>query len=106
MGRAASLEHDRRGWLLGEERQESLPRQSSLVVDSTGAVRDGDLEHGLCEIDGDGRMLHLDSSLPWPQEAALPIGTMMPHGRRSPFHRLQPAADRAILRPPRLKLRR
>jgi hypothetical protein len=29
-------------------------------------MRYGNLKHRLCEIDGDGRMLHLDSSLPWP----------------------------------------
>ena len=32
-------------------------------------LQDGDLKHGLCEINGDGRMLHLDSSWLWPVEA-------------------------------------
>jgi hypothetical protein len=26
---------------------------------------DRDLKYGLCEIDSDGRMLHVDSSCPW-----------------------------------------
>src|SRR2546428_11237214 len=51
-------------------------------------MRDGDLKHRLCEIDGDGRMLHADSSLPWPQRGRFTVGTMLPHGRRSPFHRM------------------
>src|SRR5437762_6584743 len=55
-------------------------------------MRDGDLKHRLCEIDGDGRMLHADSSLPWPQRGRFTVGTMMPHGRRSPFHRMHPTA--------------
>ncbi len=49
-----------------EEGEETIAGEPSLVVDSARAMRDGDLEHGLCEINGDGRMLHLDSSLPWP----------------------------------------
>ena len=66
-------------------------------------MRHGHLKHGLCEIDGDGRMLHVDSSLPWPQRGRFTVGTMMPHGRRSPFHRLQPTAPGAIVNAPRVK---
>src|SRR5258705_9125051 len=29
-------------------------------------MRDGNLKDRLCEVDGDGRMLHVGSSLPWP----------------------------------------
>jgi hypothetical protein len=36
-------------------------------------MRDGDLEDRFCEIDGDGRMLHVGSSLPWPRKAVLPL---------------------------------
>src|SRR2546428_2509920 len=55
-------------------------------------MRNGDLKHRLCEIDSDGRMLHVDSSLPWPPRGRFTVGTMMPHGRRSPFHRSQTLA--------------
>lgn len=35
-------------------------------IDAARSMRDSHLKHGLCEIDGDGRMLHGDSSLLWP----------------------------------------
>src|SRR5829696_1289341 len=37
-----------------------------LLVDVAGAARDRNLKDRLCEVDGDGRMLHGDSSSPWP----------------------------------------
>ena len=88
----AGLEEDRRRRLLREERQEAIAREPPFFIDATGAMRHRDLKHGLCEIDSDGRMLHVDSSLPWPSRGRFTVGTMMPHGRRSPFHRLQPTA--------------
>jgi hypothetical protein len=59
------------GRLLGEIRQEPAARQSSLFMNLTRSSRDGDLKHRLCEVDGDGRMLHVDSSMPWPVTSPL-----------------------------------
>jgi hypothetical protein len=66
MGRPARFQQHSGGWLLGEVRQEPVTRQASLSIDSPSVRRDRDLKHGLCEIDGNGRMLHPDPSLPWP----------------------------------------
>jgi hypothetical protein len=66
VSRPAGLEHDRRGWPLCEECEESIAGQSSFFVGMTRPMRYGNLKRRLCEIDGDGRMLHVDSSLPWP----------------------------------------
>jgi hypothetical protein len=93
VSRPAGLEHDRRGWPLCEECEESIAGQSSFFVEMTRPMRYGNLKHRLCEIDGDGRMLHMDSC-PRLSQGRTPIGTMMPHGRRSPFHRLPPTAAR------------
>src|SRR5438093_1449682 len=68
MSRPAGLEHDRGRRLLREECEEAITGEPSFVIDRPGAMRDGDLENRLCEIDGDGRMLHVDSSLPWPSK--------------------------------------
>ena len=70
MGRATSFEQHGGGIETGEEAQESVSGEADFFVDATRALRDGDLEDGLCEIDGDGRILHeVGSSLPWPVEA-------------------------------------
>jgi hypothetical protein len=58
---------------LGEELEKAIARESPFFIDAAGLMRHSDLKHRLCEIDGDGRMLHVDSSLPWPQEAVLPL---------------------------------
>jgi hypothetical protein len=67
----------------------AIAGEPAFFVDVPRMMRDRDLKDRFCEIDGDGRMLHVDSSLPWPSERPNTVGTMMPHGRRSPFHRLQ-----------------
>jgi hypothetical protein len=63
---------------LREERQEPIAGEAPLVSNVARSMRDRDLKDRLCEIDSDGRMLHLDSSCRGPQEAVSP-GTMMPH---------------------------
>ena len=73
VSRPARLEHDRRRRALREERQESIARKPSFFVEMARPMRHGHLEDGLCEIDGDGRMLHVDSSSLWPQEAVSPL---------------------------------
>src|SRR5262245_13755681 len=52
---------------------------SSFCGSQPVARRDRDLKHRLCEIDGNGRTLHLDFSLPWPSTRPFLLGTMMPH---------------------------
>jgi hypothetical protein len=69
MGGATGLEENCRRRPLSEVRQKSSARQPPFFVDVTRPMRHRHLKHRLCEIDGDGRMLHLDSSLPWPREA-------------------------------------
>ena len=68
--RAARFQQDRRGRPIGEERQEPCAAQPMLFVHPTGMVRHGDLEDGLCDVNGDGRMLHLDSSFAMASGAA------------------------------------
>jgi hypothetical protein len=87
----AGLHEDGCPWPLSEELEEAIAREPVFFVDAARLMRNGDLKHRFCEIDGDGRMLHADSSLPWPREAIY-RWHMMPHGGRSPFHRLRPAA--------------
>jgi hypothetical protein len=55
-------------------------------------MRYGNLKHGLCEVDGDSRMLHLDSSLPWPSRGRFNVGTMMPHRQEESIPSLHPSA--------------
>jgi hypothetical protein len=50
--------------LLRKERQEPSPREASLDINLPGAMRHRDLKDRLCEIDGDGRMLHPGLLLP------------------------------------------
>jgi hypothetical protein len=66
MGRPARFEDYLRRWLLREEQQKAIAGETPFVIDVARSMRDSHLKHGLCEIDGDGRMLHGDSSLPWP----------------------------------------
>jgi hypothetical protein len=51
--------------------------------------RDRDLKHRLCEVNGNGRMLHPDSSLPWPSTRPFLLGTMMPHRQEESIPSLQ-----------------
>lgn len=97
MRRSAGFEYHRRRRLLGEEGEESPARQPAFVVHPSWSMRHGCLKHRLCEIDGNDRILHRtppDHGLTSPFYG----GMMMPRGRRSPCHRLQPTAAGAILR--------
>ena len=62
VGAPAGLEEHGGRWLLREERQEPGAREPALQTHLARPVRDGDLKYGLCEINGDGRRLHTDSS--------------------------------------------
>jgi hypothetical protein len=73
MGRAARLEQDGRRRLLREVGEKSLARESFLRVDAPCTMRDRNLKHRLCEIDGDGRMLHVDTSFPLPTRGRTPL---------------------------------
>jgi hypothetical protein len=73
MSRPARLEDDGGRRALRKEREETIAGEATFFVDVTRAMGHGDLKHRLCEIDSDGRMLHVDSSSPWPREAALPL---------------------------------
>ena len=62
MRRATRLQQHRRGRAVGKEREEPRTAQSMLGIDPTGRVRNGDLKDRFCDVNGDGRMLYLDSS--------------------------------------------
>jgi hypothetical protein len=64
-GSARFQEYCRSG-LLRHIQTESRARETTVFLDVTRPPRHGDLEDRLCEVDGDGRMLHVDSSMPWP----------------------------------------
>ena len=66
---AGCQEHRRRG-PNREEGQEPRPAQPMLFVDSPRSMLDGYVKDRLCEVDGDGRLLHEGSSWLWPLEAA------------------------------------
>jgi hypothetical protein len=83
--RPTGFEQDRRRRLLDEVRQEPVARQATLGIHAARLAGDRDLKHGLCEIDGDSRMLHLDSSLPLALNRPFHArGCRI--ARRSPFH--------------------
>jgi hypothetical protein len=67
--RRPTFHEDCRRRSLREELEQAIARKPAFLIDAAGMLRDGDLKHRLCEINGDGRMLHVDSSLPWPREA-------------------------------------
>ena len=56
--RAAGLEQDSRGLTLREERDEARAAEPVAFADAPCSLRDGDLEDGLRQIDGDRRMIH------------------------------------------------
>jgi hypothetical protein len=71
--RPAGFQEDGRRRPLGEELDEPIAREPAFLINSPWLARDGDLKDRLRDIDGDGRMLHVDSSLPWPHEAVSPL---------------------------------
>jgi hypothetical protein len=79
VSRPAGLKQDRRRRPLREERQQSIAREPPFFIHAAWPMRYGNLKDRLCEVDGDGRMLHVGSSLPWPSKRPLQLGTMMPH---------------------------
>jgi hypothetical protein len=82
VGRAARLHHQRRGGPFSEEACELLARESSPLAHPTGALGDGNLEHGLGQIHGDRHMLHADSSFPKRFGGQGDSGTSMPRESR------------------------
>jgi hypothetical protein len=66
MGRSARLQKNGRWRPLGKECYESIAREPPFFINPPRPMRHGNLKHRLCEIDGDGRMLHVDSSCLWP----------------------------------------
>ena len=65
------LEHDDRRRPLREELDKVVAGEPPLFIDAARPMGHCDLKHRLCQINGDGRMLHLDSSLPWPSRGRL-----------------------------------
>jgi hypothetical protein len=59
---AASLHEDVGRGLVKEEGPEASATETVLFMDPTGSMGNGDLEDGLCEIDGYLRIVHEDSS--------------------------------------------
>jgi len=59
---AAGLHDDGGGLSLGEEAEELGAGEAMIHDGLRGSVGDRDLEDALCEIDGDERMIHADSS--------------------------------------------
>ena len=64
MRRAAGLHQDGCRLTLGEEAQKCVPGQTVSLGDPTRVAGDGDLEHGLRQVDRDRRILHLGLLLP------------------------------------------
>jgi hypothetical protein len=62
VGGAAGFHEDAGRWLMQEEGTEASATEAMLLMDLTGSMRHGDLEDGLCEIDGHVRIVHEDSS--------------------------------------------
>ena len=58
MGGAAGLDQDSGRRLKGEEAKELRPAHASALGDMAGVAGESDLEDGLCDIDGDGCIVH------------------------------------------------
>ena len=67
----------RSGWFAKNGKPRAT--QPMFLIDAAGFTRNGDLKDGLGDVDGDGRMLHLDSSFAVAPRGRFMIGTMMPH---------------------------
>ena len=63
MCRPACFHENDRGGRCAQPSHETRSREPVALPDATGLVGDGDLEDGLCHIDGDSRRVHVDSSL-------------------------------------------
>jgi hypothetical protein len=55
VGGAARFHHDRGRRLLGEECQELGAAEALTLGDASWPIGDRDLEHGLCDVDGNAR---------------------------------------------------
>jgi hypothetical protein len=73
MGRGAGLHDDFRLRLLRQEALELGSRQTLSLDDPPHGVRQRELENGLCDVNADGRSIHL-----WTPLADHFSGTMMP----------------------------
>lgn len=111
VGGAASFEQNGRRLALGEETPEGRTRQALAFRNLPGLLRDGDLEDGLCKINGDGRS-YLDSSLSESRSTKLTLAQRCRRSqRRSPFHHFSgPGWNRGIFsrrqRPPAAERKR
>jgi hypothetical protein len=60
---AAGLHNDDGGRQLGEEGQDLLPAQAGLAIELAGPGRHGELDDGLCDVEANQGIVHVDSSL-------------------------------------------
>ena len=91
---SARFKQDRCRWAGGEERQEASSTEPTFFIHPTWVGRESDLKHGLCEVNGDGRML-LDSSWLWPLRP-FTIDTMMPQQREESIPSTDTRLERTV----------
>ena len=104
--RPAGLHEDRCWRPLSEELVKAIAGEPAFFVDVPRMMRDRDLKDRFCEIDGDGRMLHVDSCLKrpfhrWHKDAERPeesIPSPAPGGRHED---VPPRLKRHVSRPQR-----
>ena len=63
VGGAARLQDEHGRWQLGHRGQELVAAQAAVAVEAARAAGDSELQDGLCDVDPDEGIVHVDSSL-------------------------------------------